>query len=222
MNRKKDQPETVGLFLLLYINYCYFCVLFSSPLIITAEIARSWLEYQSLPDREWRKDYFNWETGGYVATHVLKEIDNLKRPGIAAEVKACHELARIGKRILRLPENTPNQIDSIIIDGKTYRELLKFKPGSGKPRGYPDAYFDGQTWDFKAPGFKKDDTIRQLIKNGRKADNLIFITEYSNHIESTKKAIGREYGKRITDNSWIDLPNVYCQSQGELIQIWIK
>ena len=207
-----------------YINYYYFCVFVLSPLRITAEIVRSWIEYQSLPDREWKKDYFCWKTGGYVATHWLKEIDNLKRPGIAAEVKGCYELAQIGKHILRLPENIPNQIDSIIIDGKPYRALLKFKPESRKPKGYPDAYFDGQTWDFKTSSFTKEDSLRQTIKEGRKADNIIFLSSINSPsiITIIKRAIGREFGSRIKDESWKDLPNVYYLSQNQWTMIWHK
>lgn len=81
-------------------------------------------EYDALLADEWRKDYFNEENGGYVATHVYKERDDLRRPGIAAEVKACFELAQLGKHVLRLPENIPELIDDITIDGIPYRKLL--------------------------------------------------------------------------------------------------
>lgn len=49
-------------------------------------------EYDALHSSEWRKDYFNEENGGFIATHIYKERDDLRRPGIAAEVKACFEL----------------------------------------------------------------------------------------------------------------------------------
>ena len=123
---------------------------------IEKDILKSFRAFQSLPDREWRKDFFSWETGGFVATHVLKGKDDLRRPGIVAEASACMELASKGKRVLRLPENIPELIDNIIIEGKPFRELLKYKQGATKPRGYPDMYYDSQTWDFKAPEFNNN------------------------------------------------------------------
>ena len=188
----------------------------------TAEIESSRREYEALPSAEWRKDYFNEENGGFVATHKYKKRDYISRPGIVAEVKACLKLASIGKHILRLPENIPELIDNIIIDGMTYRNLLKFKPNETKPRGYPDAYFDGQTWDFKTSTYKNDDTLRQTIKDGRKANNLIFIVQEKRHITKIQRAMDREVGKRLADNSWLELPDIYCFLGDQLIAVWKK
>jgi len=182
----------------------------------TTEIVRSWLEYRSLPNQEWRKDYFSWVTGGYVTTHFLKTRDDMSIPGIVAEVKACHELAATGKRILRLPENILEMIDDIVIDRKPYRDLLKFKLGFDTPRGYPDAYFDGQTWDFKKTNSEKEDTIRQIIKNGRKADNLIFILEKKEKLALISAALKSEYGMRKKDGTWKELPHVYSMLNGRI------
>lgn len=145
-------------------------------------------------------------------------------PGIAAEVKACFELARMGKHVLRLPENIPDLIDETLIVGMPYRELLKFKTDETNPRGYPDAYFDGQTWDFKTSTFKNDDTLRHRIKDGRKADNVIFLSDndHDSKINAIKAAGGREVGSRITDGSWIELPDIYYLSRKRLIPIWNK
>ena len=182
----------------------------------------AWNEYQSLPDNEWRKDHYYQETGGFVATHVLKAKDTMKRRGIAMEVKTCQLLAVTGKRILRLPENVYDKIDFIVIDGKKYRDLLKFKRDVLKPRGYPDVYFDGQTWDFKTSTFENEDSLRQTIKEGRKADNIIFLVESLTHIGKLEKVIHREIGMRKQDGSWVELPNVYCYFKGELINVWHK
>ena len=88
-------------------------------------------------------------------------------------------LASMGKHVLRLPENIPDLIDNISIIGIPFRKLLKFKPNESNPRGYPDAYFDGQTWDFKTSTFKNEDSLRQTIKDGRKAQNIIFFSYVS-------------------------------------------
>ena len=179
-------------------------------------------EYAALPEAEWRKDYFNKENGGYVATHIYKERDDLRRPGIVAEVNACFELAEQGKHILRLPENIPELIDSILIDGKPFRTLLKFKQGETIPRGYPDAYFDGQTWDFKTSSFTNEDTLRHRIKNGRKADNVIIITNEIEKVKIIEKVINRELGMRKKDNSWKELPDVFAYFRKVIVPIWEK
>ena len=185
-------------------------------------VERSWREYRALPDKEWRKDFFDPLSGGFVATHVLKAKDVMKRHGIAKEVEACAELAKNGKRVLRLPENILDKIDTVIINGIPYRELLKFKSGSDKPKGYPDVFFDGQTWDFKTSSYSNDDSLRQAIKDGRKADNLIFIITETRQAEKIQRATDREVGNCQHDGSWIDLPNIYCLLRNSLIMIWTK
>lgn len=197
---------------------------FNSTILLKAhsDIATSRKEYDALPDQEWRKDFFSEETGGFVATHIFKTHDDMNIPGIAAEVRACKELAVMGKHVLRLPENILDLIDQIIINGTTYRELLKFKQGEINPRGYPDAYFDGQTWDFKTSTFKNDDSLRQTIKDGRKAENLIFIVSDIKFIDKIQRALEREVGKRRFDGSWLDLPDIYCLLGNRLMAIWNK
>ena len=185
-------------------------------------IEASYLEFCSLPSKEWRKDFFSWETGGFVATHVLKAKDAVKRPGIAKEVEACLALAKMGKHVLRLPENVLDKIDTIHINGKPYRELLKFKPGFEKPRGYPDVYFDGQTWDFKTSTFRNEDSLRQTIKDGRKADNIVFVFDEEQQVLKIKYALEREYGRRIGNGTWSELPNVYGLTSKEISCLWIK
>ena len=149
-------------------------------------------EYDALTPSEWRKDYFNDDNGGFVATHVLKGKDALKREGIAKEVSSCLVLANNGKRILR-------------------------------PKGYPDAYFDGQTWDFKTSTFKNEDSLRHAIKDGMKADNIIFIVNSIElEIEMIKKAIKSEIGRRKKDEAWMELPDVYVLVQGEIKALWNK
>ena len=135
---------------------------------------------------------------------------------------ACQKLAEIGKHVLRLPENVPELIDDISIVGTPYRGLLKFKSGEKDPRGYPDAFFDGQTWDFKTSTFRNDDTLRHRIKDGRKADNTIFIVSCYDDIARIRSAIGREYGSRKKEASWNELPNVYYLLDKRLSPVWEK
>ena len=113
-------------------------------------------------------------------------------------------------------------IDDITIYGIPYRKLLKFKPDENHPRGYPDAYFDGQTWDFKTSSFTNEDTLRHRIKNGRKADNVIIITDEIEKIKIIEKVINRELGMRRKDDSWKELPDVFAYFRKGLVPIWEK
>lgn len=185
-------------------------------------IEKSEKKYYALPTDEWVKQWFCADSGGFVAAHVKKTVDNMTRNGIAAEVRGCMSLAKMGKHVLRLPENIPNLIDEIFIEGKPYRELLKFRIGETKPRGYPDVYFDGQTWDFKAPTYQNVDSVRQLIKESRKADNVIFVVSNFYDIAAVHSAIGRECGRRKGNVTLNELPNVYYLLENQLTEIWIK
>ena len=179
-------------------------------------------EYDNLPESEWVGQWFCETSGGYVAAHRFKTVDDLNRPGIVAEIKGCRALAVLGKHVLRLPENVANLIDTIVIDGKSYSDLLKFKQGAIRPRGYPDAYFDGQTWDFKTSAYQNIESVRQLFKDGRKADNVIFVANCVKDIKTIRIAVERETGRQRNNGTWGELPDVYCLFESELKAIWIK
>lgn len=179
-------------------------------------------EYEALLKDQWIKQWFCDASGGYVASHVLKAVDDLTRSGIVAEVNGCIALAEMGKHVLRLPENIPDMLDKVMIDGKPYRELLKYKEGEKKPRGYPDVFFDGQTWDFKETFTDNIDTIGQLIKDGRKADNVIFMGMSNVEIKAIGVAMERELGREKKNGTWKELPNLYCLLDNQLIKIWLK
>lgn len=182
----------------------------------------SYKEYLTFSEKEWRKDYFDEKTGGYVVTHVLKDDDDLTVPGIKAEANACITLASRGKRVLRLPENVINLIDDIIIAGKKYVDLLKYKTNLKKPRGYPDAFFDGQTWDFKKSEHRNINSIRKLILDGRKADNVVFIIENKGQLDMISEALTREIGSQRKKGQSNELPNVYYLWGRELVCLWGK
>lgn len=179
-------------------------------------------EYEALPEDEWMKQWFCELSGGFVASHVLKAVDDLTRNGIVAEVRGCMALAEMGKHVLRLPENIPNLLDEVVIDGKPYPELLKYKIGETKPRGYPDVYFDGETWDFKVTSSENIDTIRQLIKDGRKADNVIFMGLDEEKVKSIEIAMERELGREKKNGTWMILPSLHYLIENQLISIWLK
>ena len=83
-------------------------------------------------------------------------------------------------------------------------------------------YFDGQTWDFKTSLYRNEDTIRQLFKEGRKADNVIFIIADNNQKSMVKNAVEREVGRMKKLGTWRELPDVYCLIDNELVLIWKK
>ena len=88
--------------------------------------------------------------------------------------------------------------------------------------GYPDDYFDGQTWDVKKIDDANESTIRSYIKNGRKADNVIMYFE-KDRTSSLTNAILREAGKRKHLGELNSLPNIYLiNDKGELTQFWNK
>lgn len=157
-----------------------------------------------------------------MATHVLKDDDDLTVPGIEAEANTCIKLAKLGKRILRLPENVFDVIDEIFVSGIKYRDLLKFKTNCKEPRGYPDAFFDGQTWDFKKSEHRNTNSVRKLILDGRKADNVVFIIESDDHLDMISEAVRREVGSRKKMGQLDELPNVYCLWGNVLICLWKK
>lgn len=185
-------------------------------------IVSSRAKYDALSFNEWRKVWFCESSGGFIASHVLKAADDLSRSGIVAEANGCWTLAGMGKHVLRLPENIPNLIESVTVEGRPYRELLKTKRGECKPRGYPDVFFDGQTWDFKETSTDNIDTIRQLIKDGKKADNVIFVEASNEVIKMILIAMERELGRELKNGTWLELPDLYCLNQRNLFKIWMK
>lgn len=179
------------------------------------------MQYDTL-SIEWRKVQFYGKSGGYIITHKWKDVDNIKRKGTYAEIKVCEELAKIGHHVLRLPENVLPYIDVIMIYGKPYREFLKFKKEDLKPRGYPDIFFNNKTWDIKTSDYNNEESVRKLICDGRKADNVIFYITRKADISIVESACYREEHKRKKDGSWKELPDVYYLFGSEFRCLWKK
>lgn len=124
--------------------------------------------------------------------------------------------------MLRLPENVLPYIDEIMIYGKPYREFLKFKKEDLKPRGYPDIFFNNKTWDIKTSDYNNEESVRKLICDGRKADNVIFYITRKADISIVESACYREEHKRKKDGSWKELPDVYYLFGSEFRCLWKK
>ncbi len=173
--------------------------------------------------KEWKKELFDEETGGFIASHKLKAPDTpSKNGGHEAEVDVNKRLASHGMNILRLPDNVPTLVDEIIVDGKPYRSLLKYEDGKETPVGYPDNYMRKETWDIKYIGNANEGTIRKYIWEARKADNVIFFDGGTMKMDIIKTAALREFGKRRKMGTNHVLPNVYYEENGILIPLWEK
>ena len=183
-------------------------------------IAENKKEWESIDTNIWNKTKFYTESGGFIAGHKLKAPDNPKDKtgGVHGENTVNDLLAKSGKRVYRLPDNVS---DKTPIFGKPYKDLLKYRE-DGTVYGYPDDYFDGQTWDVKKIDDANENTIRSYIKDGRKADNVIMYFEREKTVLLTN-AVLREAGKRKSLGELHTLPNIYLiNDKGEITQFWNK
>lgn len=57
-------------------------------------------EYYNLLEYEWIGQWFCETSGGYVAAHRFKAVDDITRQGIVAELIGCRTLANLGKHVL--------------------------------------------------------------------------------------------------------------------------
>ena len=177
-------------------------------------------EWNSIDTEEWDRTIFYSESSGFIATHKLKSPDNDKDAtgGVYGENKVNELLAKAGKRIYRLPENIS---DDTLIFGRPYKDLLKYKE-NGKPYGYPDDYFDGQTWDIKSIKTANEDSVREHFRNGRKADNVIFYFNAKIEFKDFTIAIRKEIGFRKSIGKVLSMPDIYLINNGCLTLFWNK
>lgn len=183
--------------------------------------AESKKEWDNIDTGIWNKTKFYSESGGFIAAHKLKAPDYKKDKtgGVYGENAVNEMLAKIGKHIYRLPDNVSGDIPIL---GKPYRELLKYKE-DGKVYGYPDDFFDGQTWDIKSIKTANENSIREHIRNGRKADNVIFFFNGDIEVNKFKEYVWNEIRYRQSKGKVQTLPNIYfINEKGNLIQYWNK
>lgn len=140
---------------------------------IDIEISRK--EYNALPLIEWRKDYFNEENGGYVATS-WKRIEEAgksshERRKYDREHLICIHYARNGHRIKHLPDRKLNGegtydvfFDGIEADLKKTRStnnIIKYAKRATKKQGAQIILFEFELWNNK---FR--DLVDELIRKG--------------------------------------------------------
>ncbi|MDR1884238.1 MAG: hypothetical protein LBR26_15880 [Prevotella sp.] len=146
---------------------------------------------------EWEKAYFDEISGGFNVYH--KEHNFSKKGGGGDAEKTVGEmLAKYnGKQVVFLPESS-------------------YRKG-------PDLNFDNQTWDIKFIDNANEETIRNYIKDARKAKNAIFYWNENDKLEKLKKAVERSVGYFKSKNALETMPDIYCMDKNGLLKlIWKK
>jgi hypothetical protein len=154
-------------------------------------------KYNSYNSENWTKVYFDEFSGGFNVYH--REHNFAKKGGGGhAEKTVGKMLAKYnGKQVEFLPESS-------------YREN-------------PDINFDDQTWDIKFIDNANEGTIRNYIKDARKAKNAIFYWDENDKLEELKSAVVRSIGYFKKKNALNSMPNVYyINKEGVLKSIFIK
>ena len=105
-----------------------------------------------------------------------------------------------------------------VINGKQV-EFLPENPREGK---HPDLHFDDHTWDIKYINEANEETIRRYIRDGRKADRVIFYWQsMAGKLDMLKSATARELGHALKRGE--RFPGIYfLNAEGRLQEIKIK
>ena len=151
-------------------------------------------KYNSYGD-EWVKAYFDELSGGYNIYHQRHNFAKKGGGGDAEKIVGKMLAKYNGKRVEFLPEGNKKS---------------------------PDISFDNQTWDIKYIDNASIQTIRNYIKEARKADNAIFYFTKERLID-LNNAVNREVGNFAKQNKIYQLPNIYYIDKDKIITlIWKK
>ena len=100
-----------------------------------------------------------------------------------------------------------------VINGKQ----VEFLPEKELGVKHPDLQFDGQTWDVKFINFANGETIRKYIRNGRKADNVVFYWDSAvSRFQDLKVAVARCCGQFKHDG--IEMPGIWYINESGLLK----
>ena len=150
-------------------------------------------KYDTYDDNVWKKAYFDDETGGY---NVYHQWHNFAKKGGGGDAEIT-----VGKI---LAKNNGKQVE--------------FLPEGGTKS--PDVYFDNKTWDIKFITNANETTIRNHIKDARKADNAIFFWDANDKLAVLSSAVNREVG-RLAKGQISRLPDIYyIDENGLLVSLW--
>ncbi|MDR3366471.1 MAG: hypothetical protein LBO71_05855 [Prevotellaceae bacterium] len=97
---------------------------------------------------------------------------------------------------------------------------VEFLPEGGKKS--PDIKFDNHTWDIKYINHANEETIRNCIKDARKADGAIFYWNTNEKLNDLNNASNREIG-RFLKGQTSSLPDIYYMDKNGLLKLlWEK
>ena len=141
------------------------------------------------------KEYFDDISGGYVVCHKDHNFTKTGGGGTAEKIVGRLLAEYNGKQVEFLPE------------------------GESKK---PDIRFDGRTWDIKYINFSNEQTIRNHIKDARKADNAIFYFTNDEKYLLLCSAVEREVGRYMKGQIKY-LPDIHVIDKSELLfSLWEK
>ncbi|MDR0543407.1 MAG: hypothetical protein LBH19_14520 [Dysgonamonadaceae bacterium] len=154
-------------------------------------------KYNAYNPEEWTKIYFDKFSGGY---NVCHKGHNFSKKGGGGDAERT-----VGKM---LAKNNGKQVE--------------FLPESCYQKS-PDINFDGKTWDIKLIDNANEETIRNYIKDARKADNAIFYwNTNADKLNELISAIGRSAGYFKSKRQLNSMPDIYYMDNGILKLLWSK
>ena len=160
-------------------------------------LKKSLLKYNSYDSQTWEKVYFDKFSGGF---NVYHKKHNFAKKGGGGNAEMI-----VGKM---LAKNNGKQV-----------EFLK----ESSFRKSPDIKFDSKTWDIKLINNANEETIRNYIKDARKAENAIFYWDKNDKLEDLKSAVTRSIGYFKSQSKLDSMPDIYYMSKdGILKSIFVK
>lgn len=153
------------------------------------DVAVARAKYDSYDDN-WIKAHFNDENGGfnvYHREHLFSDNKNKEARYSGGEAEKV-----VGRL---LADNHAKQI-----------EYLPEKGFNGKKA---DLSFDDSTWDIKYIPVANVETIRKYIKNGQKADNIIFFWDENSRLQDLNRAVDRTAGALRAKGKLDLMPGIY-------------
>ena len=161
------------------------------------EIIKAALQKYNSYGKEWENAYFDEFSGGY---NVYHQEHNFSKKGGGGDAEKI-----VGKML-----------------AKHNDKQVEFLPESSFKKS-PDINFDNQTWDIKLIDNANEETIREAIRDARKAENAIFYWNENDKLEDLRNAIIREVGRMRKLNRINELPDIYYMDKPGLLRTaWKK
>ena len=133
-------------------------IIFAQYLEKTNDISAAWREYQSLPSSEWRKDFFCFETGGYLVTSWKRiELANKNQKELLKfekEHEMCEAFSHSGLRIKYLEDEKPDGSYDVICNDmkgdlkktKGAGNIVRYAKYATRKQGADIVLFEFEKW----------------------------------------------------------------------------